>query len=234
MLRILAGKTSYRKSRLFAVAACRPLVRLLITDRPYLNERIQKTLSIVEADTDDRVDPKTRDNLDSWVRCDVNEIVSKRPWASVRAAGKALEALTRWCAWEDTSRPFVDVDGNINNVMQPVQAVAQLVVEAVKCAASKEWNAVRDHELKCQSDLLRDIFGNPFRASTSPPAAWLNMNVIGLAQAVYDERAFDRMPILADALEDAGCTNGEFLNHCRSDRDHVRGCWVVDLLLGKA
>ncbi|SRR5579871_339609 len=63
--------------------------------------------------------------------------------------------------------------------------------------------------------------------------AWQSSNVVSLAQAIYDERAFNRMPILADALEDAGCTNADVLNHCRKPGEHVRGCWVVDLLLGK-
>jgi hypothetical protein len=55
-----------------------------------------------------------------------------------------------------------------------------------------------------------------------------------LAQAIYDHKAFDRMPILADALEEAGCTEEDILNHCRQPGEHVNGCWVVDLLLGKA
>jgi hypothetical protein len=84
-----------------------------------------------------------------------------------------------------------------------------------------------------QARLFRDIFGNPFRPVTFDPA-WQTNNVASLAQAIYDERAFDRMPILADALEDAGCTNPDVLNHCRQPGEHVRGCWVVDLLLGKS
>jgi hypothetical protein len=79
---------------------------------------------------------------------------------------------------------------------------------------------------------LRDIFGNPFRPMTLDPA-WQTSNVVSLAQAICDERAFDRMPILADALEDAGCTHRDILEHCRQPGEHVRGCWVVDLLLGK-
>lgn len=83
------------------------------------------------------------------------------------------------------------------------------------------------------SDALRDIFGNPFRPVTLVPA-WLTSDVLALARGIYDDRAFDRMPILADALQDAGCANEEMLNHCRDvSLAHVRGCWVVDLLLGK-
>ena len=82
------------------------------------------------------------------------------------------------------------------------------------------------------AELLRDIFGNPVRPVALDPA-WLSSDVVALARGIYDERAFDRMPILADALQDAGCTNDDILSHCRGDGPHVRGCWVVDLVLGK-
>ena len=80
--------------------------------------------------------------------------------------------------------------------------------------------------------LVRCIFGNPFRPVTVDPA-WLTPTVVALAEGIYADRAFDRMPILADALQDAGCDNADILNHCRSDGPHVRGCWVADLLRGK-
>ena len=54
-----------------------------------------------------------------------------------------------------------------------------------------------------------------------------------IAQRIYEDRAFDRMPVLADALEDAGCADADVLAHCRRPAGHVRGCWVIDLLLGK-
>jgi len=88
---------------------------------------------------------------------------------------------------------------------------------------------------KNQTVRLRCIFGNPFRPLPLDPTwiAWNDGTVSKIAQAIYDERAFDRMPILADALEDAGCTDRAILNHCRQPGEHVRGCWLVDLLLGK-
>jgi hypothetical protein len=79
---------------------------------------------------------------------------------------------------------------------------------------------------------LRDIFGNPFRPVTLNPS-WRTPTVKQLAEAIYKERAFERMPILADALEDAGCDNADILSHCRGGGEHVRGCWVVDLVLGR-
>jgi hypothetical protein len=82
-------------------------------------------------------------------------------------------------------------------------------------------------------DALRDIFGNPFHTVTLD-LAWLTSTVVALARGIYEERAFDRMPILADALQDAGCDDEDVLNHCRDETQaHFRGCWVVDLLLGK-
>jgi hypothetical protein len=84
---------------------------------------------------------------------------------------------------------------------------------------------------KAHAALVREIFGYPCRAWTVDPR-WLTSTVVALAQAIYDDRAFERMPILADALEDAGCINTEILAHCRGPGPHVRGCWVVDLLLG--
>jgi hypothetical protein len=84
-----------------------------------------------------------------------------------------------------------------------------------------------------QCELIRDIFGNPFRPVTLDPS-WLTSTVLALANGIYAERAFDRMPILADALQDAGCGNEDILNHCRQPGEHVRGCWVVDLLTGRS
>ncbi len=94
---------------------------------------------------------------------------------------------------------------------------------------------VADDERAVQANLLRCIVGNPFRLVTIDPAwlAWNDGTIPKLAQGIYDERAFDRMPILADALEEAGCTNTDILQHCRQSGEHERGCWVVDFLLGK-
>ena len=80
---------------------------------------------------------------------------------------------------------------------------------------------------------FRDVAGNPFRPVVADPA-WLTSKVVAIATAIYADRAFDRMPILADALEEAGCLNADILLHCRGAGPHVRGCWVVDLVLGKA
>jgi hypothetical protein len=84
-----------------------------------------------------------------------------------------------------------------------------------------------------QCHLIRDIFGpSVFRPVIFSPE-WRTDTVVTLARQMYDPREFSAMPILADALQDAGCDNDDILNHCRSDGPHARGCWVVDLVLGK-
>jgi hypothetical protein len=81
--------------------------------------------------------------------------------------------------------------------------------------------------------LLRDIFGNPFRPVNFDPA-WRTSTAVVLARQMYESREFSAMPILADALQDAGCDNEKVLSHCRdAEATHVRGCWVVDLVLRK-
>jgi hypothetical protein len=81
--------------------------------------------------------------------------------------------------------------------------------------------------------LFRDVFRNPFRPVTAK-RAWLTSTVVSLAKSMYDSRDFSAMIVLADALMDAGCDNEDMLAHCRGHGPHVRGCWVLDLLLDKA
>jgi hypothetical protein len=81
-----------------------------------------------------------------------------------------------------------------------------------------------------QAPLLRCVVGNPFRPVAFDPL-WRTSAVVEIAASLYADRAFDRMPILADALEDAACNHPEVLAHCRDGGPHVRGCWVIDKLL---
>ena len=81
--------------------------------------------------------------------------------------------------------------------------------------------------------LFRCVCGNPFRRVAFAPM-WLTSNVRSLAEGVVAERAFDRLPILADALQDAGCEDAELLGHCRGPGPHGRGCWVVERVIGRA
>lgn len=80
---------------------------------------------------------------------------------------------------------------------------------------------------------LKDIFGNPFRLIADGPT-WLSETAVSIATGIYEDKAFDRLPILADALQGAGCENEDFLNHLQGDGPHVRGCWALDLVLGKS
>jgi hypothetical protein len=119
-----------------------------------------------------------------------------------------------------------------------VDLVAQSPSVAAWCALNRIPGLMEmqgkgyEEERGYQCGLLRDLCGNPFRPVPVDPA-WRTSNVVGLARTVYDERAFDRMQQLADALEEAGCDDPDILAHCRQPGEHVRGCWVVDLLLGK-
>jgi hypothetical protein len=88
-------------------------------------------------------------------------------------------------------------------------------------------------EQAARSNLLRELIGSLAFRTVSLDLSWHTASVVALAQAIYADRAFDRLPILADALEDAGCTSQDILAHCRGGGEHVRGCWVVDLLTGR-
>jgi hypothetical protein len=99
--------------------------------------------------------------------------------------------------------------------------------------APSHWNTENGRQAAAvMPHFVREIFGNPFRAAIEP--AWLSADVMALAEGAYAECAFERLPIVADALEDAGCTHSELLNHCRTPGNHARGCWALDDLLGKA
>lgn len=80
--------------------------------------------------------------------------------------------------------------------------------------------------------VFRDIFGNPFRSVTFAPE-WRTAAAVALAESMYQARDFGAMPVLADALQDAGCEHEDILSHCRGPGPHVRGCWVVDLVTGR-
>jgi hypothetical protein len=84
-----------------------------------------------------------------------------------------------------------------------------------------------------QVGILKDIFGNPFRR-VNFNLSWRSPTSLALATGIYLEKAFDRLPILADSLLDAGCENDDILNHFRQPGEHCRGCWALDLVLGKS
>jgi hypothetical protein len=99
--------------------------------------------------------------------------------------------------------------------------------------AERHSDGTGEAESAFQCLLCRDLFGPlPFRTITCDPA-WRTEHVLTLASTIYHDRDFGRLPELADALEEAGCSSADILGHCRGPGPHVRGCWVLDLLLGK-
>jgi hypothetical protein len=99
----------------------------------------------------------------------------------------------------------------------------------------RAWKAAFAAEQAAQCELLRDIFGDRGRLPRIRTAwlTWNNGTVIDLATAIYEARDFERLPVLADALEEAGCMQPAMLQHARGGGVHARGCWLVDRLLGK-
>jgi len=102
--------------------------------------------------------------------------------------------------------------------------LARALEEPAGMASTAVWSR--------KAAIIRELFGNPLRPVTIENS-WRTATVISLADAIYNNDFYNRLPILADALEDAGCDNADILNHCRQPGDHVRGCWAVDLVLGK-
>jgi hypothetical protein len=209
MLAFLRGKASDRTLRLFACACCRRIWHSL-TD-----ERSRRAVEVAEQFADGAA---TDEELD--------------------AAGAAAEAAMYHAA------AAVYAVGDAGNV---AMLAADAAIGAARRAAGGAHLAARsaaalagEHAMaakKAQCELLRDISSNPFRPSPALPSAalaWSGGTVRRIAQAIYDDRAFDRLPVLADALEEAGCTDSELLGHCRGPGPHCRGCWAVDALLGKS
>jgi hypothetical protein len=206
MLDYLRSKrVSDRGLRLYAVACCRRIWDLL-TD-----ERSRRAVEVAEGYADGSID---RERLVA-ARDEAREVkgILTGPYQSPfqRAANAAFDA-TR------------DTGGSAAN---------NVSAEAARAVHYEDHNYRDEDESRQQTDLLRCIFGNPFRTVSLDPV-WLTPEVTSLAQTIYDDRAFDRMPILGDAIQEAGCDNTDILDHCRSQSGHVRGCWVVDALLGKA
>lgn len=146
---------------------------------------------------------------------------------------------------------FSDVSGSRNQ--SRFERAALAVALALSDRACPNWQTAADvsenaaravaasygtfaEECAAQTLLLRDIFDSPFHHASLSPAllAWNNSTVVTMAQSIYADRTFDSLPVLADALEEAGCDNQDILSHCRAEGPHVRGCWVVDLILGKS
>lgn len=219
-------RPSERKLRLYAVAGCRRIWHLL-TD-----ERSQAAVEIAEQFADGQSTEETRDTV--WLAADqaTTDIWLATPEDASGATSNWDSANISVCAASNavgSSEDFVGPDAELFYLAaNPIDAA---MLEAREQGGNSQ--AVVEAERSFHLGLLRDIFGNPFR-TVLLDSAWLTSDVLALAHSIYDEKAFDRMPILADALQDAGCENDDILSHCRdANQVHVRGCWVLDLILGK-
>ncbi len=205
LLMFLKGKESERKLRLFACACCRRNWASLIDNRS--RDAVEKA----EEYADDLLDSE------SWYAA----------WNAAREAANSPHILRQHPlnyaaqAAFDTTR------------QKASSAVSHAVTSFWKMLGSiyeKTPEGLEERIEQCR--LFREIVGNPFRPITLIPSC-LTSTVLALATGIYIEKAFDRMPILDDALQDAGCDNEDILNHCRQPGGHVKGCWVVDLILSK-
>jgi hypothetical protein len=216
MLEILLCRATERKLRLFAVACCRRIWPQM-TDA-----RSRQAVELAERSTD--------------------ELVSDLELSAVSAEAEEAfkESLT-----DDEGKYVSDDDPQFHAASAASFASRpwRLGAEHFSVILKGAWDAspVRPaQERAAQAAMLRDLIGNPFRPAALAPT-WLVPPVLSLARAAYDERQLPegtldptRLAVLADALEDTGCTNADVLGHLRGPGPHVRGCWVVDLLLGES
>lgn len=229
MLIHLPLKASERKLLLYGVACCRRVWQLLHDARSRQAIEVMERIADGEAEANER----------SAAYAEALQ-TDRRQYVREHAAGKsAARAVCNLVSDEPSGVALaMTID---NNVASPVcHAVSESLV--VNVGSWEERQPYYHQEQHNHTHLLRDIFGNPFRPVTLAQTwlAWNDGTVRNLAQAIYDERALPsghldagRLAILADALEDAGCTSADILSHCRNPGPHVRGCWAVDLLLGK-
>jgi hypothetical protein len=202
----LRGRVSDRTARLFACACCRAAWHLL-------------------------PDERSRGAVEAAERLADGPLTDDERRAAVLAAGGALERSTGACFRAATAAWLtLTYGGDRGGEAARAWSVAGEVRAGLRLAV---WEDVADEVLAAQVRLARCIFGNPFRPVSVDPS-WLTSTVVTLAAGIYADRAFDRLPIFADALQDAGCDNADVLDHCRGPGPHVRGCWVLDLVLGKS
>jgi hypothetical protein len=218
MLDFLQGKASERKLRLFAVACCRQVWGLLSYPESRQAVEVAERLADGQATEADRW-PAYGDATNTVYAIGHGP---PNPPARLSACAAAEAVAKRLVAAYSKDLAGGTYEGGIANV------------DAIAFQAAAAVNQV-DPPMNIFAALVRDVFGNPFRPAKTASRwlAWNDGTIPKIAQAIYDDRAFDRLPILADALEDAGSGNADILAHCRNGGEHVRGCWVVDLLLGK-
>jgi hypothetical protein len=212
-----ARRAGQRKLRLFACACCRRWEHLLA------DGEVRKALDAAERYADGQLADKT---IQGWYRKAHRARDRERLPADVSPPWPAYHAVMS-----------AAVPGKYSTYLYAHREILSAAAgSAGGQQGSEAWKAAEAAESRALSGLLRDIVGNPFRAAAIDPGwlAWQGGTVGKLAREIYDHRAFERLPILADALEEAGSTDADLLGHCRSPGPHVRGCWPVDALLGKS
>ena len=214
-----------RKLRLYAVAGCRRIWSFLP------DERFRRAVEVAESFADRAVSKKVRSAC--WR--EVDKAQTEIDLATAEKAG----IMGNWNTASMAAVSAANAVGDSDSFVGPEAELLYLawnpldVVELSYRERGADHRPAREAEVKAHEALLRDIFGNPFRPAMFDPA-WRTSTVVTLATQVYESRDFGAMPILADALQDAGCTSDDILDHCRDAKQvHVRGCWVVDLVLGK-
>jgi hypothetical protein len=221
MLHFVRGRASDRKLRLFAVACCRRIWDKLP------GETCHRAVELAERFADGHAPVEELATAFNTLSEQVPQQFSPgRPYPGqvVWHAGRAA-LFTSW-------PPPGHLDGR-----WAARTVAKTASHQAARAVEPNWAAYKAERV-AQAELLRDLFGNPLRTVRrsrvrSSWLTWCDSTIPKLAQAIYDGGAFERMPILADALEEAGCANHDILHHCRGPGPHAKGCFVVDLLLGK-
>lgn len=213
MLEFLRDKASARKRQLFVCAACR-------NHWPQLEaECLRHAVEISERYADGIVSGRELAEAGNMA------------WAIVRSLPRTAPAYrVSWAAaWSTAPTNRYFAENSSAYLLSDTGGVIQRLIGVLGIATAKR-------ERLSQVRLLFDIFGNPFHSIALDPTflTWHDGTISKLALAIYEDRAFHHMPILADALEEAGCTDTTLLGHCRRLSEHVRGCWVVDLLLEKS
>jgi hypothetical protein len=215
---------SERKLRLFGVACCRRVAHLLIDSRTEV--AIVRTEAFADGLIGEgQLRAANSDAYDAWAELPVDIGPEREP-----------DEPERWQPNMGLARMSVANAAQVLSAggggLGMASYVLKEVTDAIWYSSAENQRADYANENRFLSTLLRDIFENPFRPVAVEPG-WLTSTVVELARGIYEERAFDRLPILADALQDAGCDDADILGHCRGSGPHVRGCWVVDLALGK-
>jgi hypothetical protein len=208
MLEFLGKRASDRKLRLFACACCRRMWDFA------KDERLHTLFSLVEGFADGAVKDRERAQRIGRAVLAATDADPQGCLAS-ELCGVARKKLNR-----------TDCEFGVY--------AAAAYGWAKRGNSARRFDTAKQAERKQQTRVVREVFGYPPRPVPFDPV-WRTSDVMLLANGTYTERAFDRMPILADALQDAGCDCDDLLTHLRDTRaTHVRGCWALDLVLGKS